>query len=102
VFNVAGDGRLTVPQIAARLGKPQLVLPAWGLSAVLRIGRMLRLTPHGPEKVPFLRYRPVLSNARLKREFGFTPRRTSAEAFEEYLATHQGVAARSAAGAARE
>lgn len=94
IFNVAGDGRMTVPEIAARLGKPLLVLPAWALSAALRIGRTLRLTEHGPEKVPFLRYRPVLANARLKDGFGFAPSRTSAEAFEEYLATHPGVARR--------
>lgn len=91
IYNVAGDGRMTVPEIAARLGKPQLVLPAWALSTALRIGRTLRLTPHGPEKVPFLRYRPVLANRRLKEEFGWTPRRTTHEAFEEYLRTHPGV-----------
>ncbi|MFJ2506193.1 SDR family oxidoreductase [Microbacterium sp. NPDC087592] len=92
IFNVAGDGRMTVPEIAARLGKPQLVLPARALSTALRIGRTLRLTPHGPEKVPFLRYRPVLANRRLKEEFGYTPRRTTREAFEEYLRTHPAVA----------
>lgn len=96
IFNVAGDGRLTVAELAARLGKPQLVIPAGVLSAVLGIGRMLRLTPHGPEKVPFLRYRPVLANRRLKEVFGLTPSRTSAQAFEEYLATHPGVAWRGA------
>lgn len=92
IFNVAGDGRLTVPEIASRLGKPQLVVPAWALAAGLRVGRMLHLTEHGPEKVPFLRYRPVLANGRLKEQFGYTPSRTSREAFEEYLATHPAVA----------
>ena len=91
VFNVAGDGRMTVPEIAARLGRRQLVLPAWVLDSALRIGRMLRLTEHGPEKVPFLRFRPVLANRRLKEEFGFVPTRTTREAFEEYLATHPSV-----------
>ncbi|MGM7699494.1 SDR family oxidoreductase [Microbacterium sp. A84] len=93
IFNVAGDGRLTVSEIAARLGKPLLTIPAWALSAALGVGRTLRLTPHGPEKVPFLRYRPVLANDRLKDDFGFTPTRTSREAFEEYLTTHPHVAA---------
>jgi UDP-glucose 4-epimerase len=88
VFNVAGDGRMTVPEIAERLGKPQLVVPAWALSTGLRLGRMLRLTVHGPEKVPFLRYRPVLANRRLKEVFGYRPSRTSREAFEEYVRTH--------------
>lgn len=92
IYNVTGDGALTVPEIAARLGKPLLTLSASLLTAVLWLGRSLRLTEHGPEKVRFLRYRPVLANDRLKQEFGFTPSRTSREAFEEYLATHPGVA----------
>jgi nucleoside-diphosphate-sugar epimerase len=92
IYNVAGDGALPVPEIAKRLGKPLLTIPAWMLSFALRAGQALRLTPHGPEKVPFLRYRPVLANRRLKEEFGFIPSRTSTEAFEEYLATHPGVA----------
>lgn len=94
VFNVAGDGRMTVPEIAERLGKSLFTVPASVLAWMLRAGRMLHLTEHGPEKVPFLRYRPVLSNARLKNEFGFTPTRTSREAFEEYLRTHPQVVAR--------
>lgn len=93
IFNVAGDGCLTVPEIATRLGKPQLVVPAWVLATVLRVGRTLRLTEHGPEKVLFLRYRPVLANGRLKDVFGYSPVRSSREAFEEYLAAHPAVTA---------
>lgn len=94
IYNVAGDGRLTVHEIARRLGKPVLTVPPGVLGFALRVGRMLRLTVHGPEQVRFLRYRPVLANAALKRDFGFTPARTSAEAFEAYLETHPGVARR--------
>jgi nucleoside-diphosphate-sugar epimerase len=97
IYNVAGDGKLTVPEIAERLGKRMLTIPAWVLATALWVGQKLRLTVHGPEKVPFLRYRPVLANDRLKRDFGFTPSRTSREAFEEYLATHPGVVASPAA-----
>ena len=92
IYNVAGDGALTVPEIARRLGKPLLTIPAWALTVALWAGRSVKLTEHGPEKVRFLRYRPVLANGRLKSEFGFTPSRTSAQAFEEYLDTHPGVA----------
>lgn len=94
VYNVAGDGRVTVPEIARRLGKPVVTVPAGLLGFGLRLGRMLRLTVHGPEQVGFLRYRPVLANARLKDEFGFTPSKTSSEAFEAYLESHPGVARR--------
>ncbi|WP_439591595.1 SDR family oxidoreductase [Microbacterium sp.] len=92
VYNVAGDGRVTVQELAKRLGKPRVTVPAGLLALGLRIGRALRLTVHGPEQVGFLRYRPVLDNAALTRDFGFTPAKTSAEAFEAYLATHPGVA----------
>ena len=85
IYNVAGDGRLTVREIAARLGKPLLTVPPGVLAFALRVGRMLRLTVHGPEQVGFLRYRPVLANDALKHDFGFTPAKTSAEAFEAYL-----------------
>lgn len=92
IYNVAGDGKVTVAQIAARLGKPRLTVPAGLLALGLRVGRALRLTVHGPEQVGFLRYRPVLANDALEKDFGFTPRKTSAEAFEAYLAAHPGVA----------
>ncbi|MGZ0711472.1 SDR family oxidoreductase (plasmid) [Coraliomargarita sp. W4R53] len=94
IYNVAGDGRMTVNEIAQRLGKPLLNIPAGALALALRTGQALRLTVHGPEKVVFLQYRPVLDNTALKRDFGFTPSKTSAEAFEAYLAAHPGVVKR--------
>lgn len=94
IYNVAGDGRLTVHEIALRLGKPTITVGPAVLAFALRLGRMLHLTVHGPEQVGFLRYRPVLSNARLKDGFGFTPAKTSAQAFDAYLETHPGVARR--------
>ncbi|WP_240658699.1 hypothetical protein [Microbacterium sp. CPCC 204701] len=93
-YNVAGDGRVTVHEIGRRLGKPVIAVPARLLAFGLRIGRMLRLTVHGPEQIGFLRHRPVLANDALTRDFGFTPAKTSAVAFEVYLATHPGVARR--------
>ena len=84
VFNVAGDGTLTVDEIAERLGKPVLTLPEPALRLALRIGRRLGLTPYGPEQTIFLKHRPVLANDRLKTEFGYMPSKTSAEAFEAW------------------
>ena len=43
------------------------------------------LPPYGPEQVIFLKYRPVLSNRKLKKEFGYTPLKTSEEVFRFYL-----------------
>ena len=38
IYNVAGTGALTVPEIARRLGKPLLTVPAWALGFALRVG----------------------------------------------------------------
>jgi len=85
IYNLAGDGAMPMQQIARRLGKPYLPLPAWLLRAALTVLRSLRVTQYGPEQVNFLRYRPVLSNARLKRCFGYVPRKSSAEVLDYYL-----------------
>ena len=84
IYNVAGDGALTIHEIAARLGKPTLQLPAWLLQAALAVLKPLGLTQYGPEQLDFLRYRPVLLNTKLKTAFGYTPTYTSAEVFELY------------------
>lgn len=85
-YNLAGDGALTMRQIAERLHKPLLELPAGLLKAGLAIGHALRLTRYGPEQLDFLRYRPVLANAALKRDLGYVPRLSSAAAFERFVA----------------
>ena len=83
-FNVAGDGAMTMAEIAAALGKPTLTVPEPLLRAALAVGHRLGLTRYGPEQTVFLKYRPVLLNTALKQEFGYLPRRTSREAFEAW------------------
>lgn len=95
-FNVAGDGALTLPQIAALLHKPLLSLPAPLLKMALRVGSRLGISRYGPEQLDFLRYRPVLCNKRLKTEFGYVPKKTSLEAFMAFKAAR---ASRRPAGA---
>lgn len=85
-FNLAGDGALTLKDIAQRLNKPAITLSPKILTAALKLGKSLRLTRYGPEQLKFLRYRPVLDNKRLKSEFGYTPEKTSAEVFELFSA----------------
>jgi UDP-glucose 4-epimerase len=85
-YNLAGDGALTLQQIAARLGKRTRELPAGLLTAALAIGSRLGLTRYGPEQLDFLRYRPVLLNTALRHGFGYTPRKTSAQALDAFIA----------------
>jgi UDP-glucose 4-epimerase len=85
IYNMAGDGALTIHQIAAILGKPVLALPPGLIRSVLWLGKHLGIGRYGPEQVNFLRYRPVLSNRRLKEEFGYQPEKSSEQTFRYYV-----------------
>lgn len=82
VFNLAGDGALAIDEIARRLGKRCLVIPAGVLRAALAVLHAAGLSRYGPEQVNFLRYRPVLANRQLKEVFGYVPQLSSAEVFD--------------------
>jgi UDP-glucose 4-epimerase len=84
-YNLAGDGALTIFEIARRLNKRTRVLPARLLQAALFIGHHLGISRYGPEQLDFLRYRPVLLNTALKTRFGYTPAKTSTQAFDAFV-----------------
>ena len=88
-FNLAGDGALTIFEIAQRLNKRPRVLPAWLLKTALWLGNRLGLSRYGPEQLDFLRYRPVLLNTALKRRFGYTPQKTSAQALDALISARK-------------
>jgi UDP-glucose 4-epimerase len=85
IYNMAGDGFLTMKEMAQIMGKPYIPVPVSLVKAGLWIMKKLGVTQYGPEQVNFLRYRPVLSNKRLKEEFGYTPEKTTREVFEYFL-----------------
>ena len=90
IYNVAGDGVMTMREIAAALGKRYVNLPVGLVRSVLWLLSKLRLTQYGPEQVDFLRYRPVLDNTRLKTEFRYVPRKTTTEVFETFMEGRRG------------
>lgn len=90
IYNMAGDGVLTLRQMARLMGKPYLQVPVAPIKVALRVMKRFGLTQYGPEQVDFLRYRPVLSNRRLKWEFGYRPEKNTREVFEYYLKARGG------------
>lgn len=85
-YNLAGDGALTIHEIASRLGKNAVDWPAGVLKTALAVGSALGVSRYGPEQLDFLRYRPVLLNTALKERFGYVPSKTSSEAFDAFVA----------------
>lgn len=84
VYNLAGDGVVTLREVAAAMGRRYVALPEPVVKGALRVLHKLELTGYGPEQTLFLKHRPVLGNQRLKDEFGYTPSRTSRQVFDEY------------------
>ncbi|MDU0114667.1 NAD-dependent epimerase/dehydratase family protein [Psychrosphaera aquimarina] len=84
-FNVAGDGALSMRQIAKRLNKSYLPLPPLLIQAALSILKPLGIIQYGPEQVKFIKYRPVLDNSKIKQQFNHQPRYTSEQALDAYL-----------------
>ncbi len=85
IYNLTSDDALPLRDIARMLGKPFVPLPAWFIKGALWLFQSLGLSQAGPAQVNFIRYRPVLSNARLRSEFGYNPGTTSRDVFERWL-----------------
>jgi NAD(P)-dependent dehydrogenase (short-subunit alcohol dehydrogenase family) len=84
VYNLSGDGVLTLETIAERMGGRYVAMPETLVRAALGGLSALGVGAYGPEQVLFLKHRPVLDNRRLVEELGYRPRYTSEEAFERY------------------
>lgn len=91
-FNVAGDGMLSLSQSIKMTGRPTMPLPTIALGAVRSVLMKAKLADFSPEQVRFLTYGRGIDTTRLKERFGFTPRYTTHEAFEDFaLALGRGV-----------
>jgi UDP-glucose 4-epimerase len=85
IYNLSGDGYMTIAERSQMLKKPRLMLPATLVAAALWLLKKLGLTQYGPEQILFLKYRPILDNKKLKEDFGFKPKMTSKDVFSFYV-----------------
>ncbi|MFL6140809.1 MAG: NAD-dependent epimerase/dehydratase family protein [Labedaea sp.] len=85
VFNAGGDGALMLSQAIRRAGRLPMPLLRSAIPSMARLFRGTRLVNFSPDQVRFLNYGRMVDTTRLKTEFGFTPRWTTAEAFDDYV-----------------
>lgn len=85
IFNLAGDGALTIDERAKMMKKKVVYLSATAIEKGLKYLKQFQLSQYGPEQVNFIRYRPVLDNKKLKDDFGYIPKKTSKEVFELFV-----------------
>jgi UDP-glucose 4-epimerase len=85
VFNVAADGVLLLSQAIRRAGRVPIPVPSPAVGPVSRLFRSARLVDFSPEQMRLLNFGRVVDTRRLSRQFGFTPRWTTMQAFDDYV-----------------
>jgi UDP-glucose 4-epimerase len=84
-FNVAADGVMMLSQAIRRAGRIALPVPGPAVGPVSRIFRGARLVDFSPEQMRLLNFGRVVDNRRLRTQFGFEPRWTTIQAFDDYV-----------------
>lgn len=85
VFNAASDGVITLAQAIRRAGRVELPVVRDAMPVLGRILRGARVVDFSSDQVRLLNFGRVVDNTKLKREFGYTPRWTTREAFDDYV-----------------
>lgn len=85
VFNVGGDGVLLLSQAIRRAGHLPLPVPSIAVGPVSRIFRGAGVVDFSAEQLRFLNFGRVVDTGKLRTEFGFTPRWTTARAFDDFV-----------------
>lgn len=84
-FNVGGDGVLLLSQAIRRAGRLSVAVPSPAVSLAGALFRRSGLVDVSPEQVRYLEHGRVIDNTRLKEEFGYTPKYTTLEAFDDFV-----------------
>lgn len=84
-FNVAGDGVITLGQAIHRAGRVPLPMPAPVIAPISKFVRGAKLVDFGAEQLRYLNFGRVVDTTKLRNEFGYTPRWTTREAFDDYV-----------------
>jgi len=87
VFNVGGDGVLLLSQAIRRAGRVPLPMPRAAIPTAARLVRGAAPVHFSPDFARLLNYGRVIDTTRLKTTFGFTPKWSTADAFDDYVRT---------------
>jgi UDP-glucose 4-epimerase len=85
VVNVAADGVLLLSQAIRRAGRVPLPVPPPAVGLVGRGLALARIASFSPEQLRLLDFGRVVDTTRLRTAFGFTPRWTTAQAFDDFV-----------------
>jgi UDP-glucose 4-epimerase len=89
VFNVGASGVLMLSQAIRRAGRVQVSLPGMVIGPTSRFFRGTRLLDFSSEQMRFLNFGRVVDTAKLRETFGFAPRWTTTQAFDDFVQGRQ-------------
>lgn len=89
VVNVAAHGVLRLSQAIRRAGRVGVPVPGFAAAVIDRLLRGTRTLDHTPEQRRFLNHGRVVDTTRLTTKFGFTPRYSTVEAFDDFVRGRQ-------------
>lgn len=85
IYNVGGAGVLLLSQAIRRVGRPSVPILGPTVSVVGQLIRRFGLADFSPEQMRFLQHGRVADTRRLREEFGYLPKYTSLEAFDDFV-----------------
>jgi UDP-glucose 4-epimerase len=84
VYNVAGEGVITLAQAVRRLRRPSVPMPGSFVGGLGSLLRSARLADFSPEQIGFLTYGRGVDTTRMREDLGFRPQFTTPDAFADF------------------
>ncbi|MCW2690022.1 MAG: nucleoside-diphosphate-sugar epimerase [Mycobacterium sp.] len=84
-FNVGAAGIIMMSQAIRRSGRIPVPLPRFGVVAMGSLTRPTRYSETNREQLNYLSYGRVMDTSRMRTDLGYTPKWTTAEAFDDYV-----------------
>ena len=87
--NVGGSGVLLLSQALRRAGRVAIPVLPPAVQLAGRAARRARLVDFSPEQLRLLEFGRAVDTTKLRKEFGYTPRYTTGEAFADFVRTRR-------------
>ena len=84
-FNIGGPGIIMMSQAVRRSGRVPLPMPRSALLVVDSLWRATRFTEVDREWLDYISFGRVMDTTRMRNDLGYSPKWTTAEAFDDYV-----------------
>jgi UDP-glucose 4-epimerase len=86
-YNLAVDTGVRLSEMAAIAGRPVLPIPSWLMYPLIEGFFRIGIMEFGSSQLDYIRYPMSMNADKIRQEMGFSPKYTSKQALETYVAT---------------